>query len=225
MPASRRPAATMRLPRSWPSKPIFVISTFGRMSISRPFRAGIAAAARAPRDGSWGVAARPIPGLRPVQGAQQHQPQRAAVHTARQRQVLHQLRTQRLVFVAQRDQAPVRGRHVARPHADHDLRVVVVLEDRLEVRDARRFEPLPRIGPALDCGAHPRGDAPHAFGVYRGEEVFLRREVVVQRPRQHVDRAHDVAHRRALEALRAERPRGLVEDLRQAVAGARKPMW
>ena len=86
--------------------------------------------------------------------------------------------------------------------------------------DAGGFEPRPRVGLAVDGRLRALGDAAHALGVDGREQVFLGREVVVEGARQHVHRAHDVADRRAVKALRAEQPGGLVEEARQAVVGA-----
>src|SRR4249919_2345115 len=97
MPASRQAAATMRLPRSWPSRPILVTSTRGRKSssfmqsssafIALGSQARLQQADEAARDLlGGGAAAGAIPGLAPVEGADQHQAQHRAVGRARQRQ-------------------------------------------------------------------------------------------------------------------------------------------
>src|SRR6185369_885999 len=153
MPASRNAAATTRLPRSWPSKPILVTSTLGitgtglippppihdhgsngpgvgghgstalvdpRKRGPSPFascchllnlamRMRILALPQQcdelARDGARiEPPAGAIPALRPVQGANQHQPQHAPVSVSRKRQVADQAGEQRLVLVAQLDQ-------------------------------------------------------------------------------------------------------------------------
>src|SRR5437870_4299353 len=97
MPASRQAAATMRLPRSWPSRPILVTSTRGRKSssfmrcsfafIALRGQARLQEADEAARDLlGRRTAAGAVPGLAPVQRADQHQAQHRAVGRARERQ-------------------------------------------------------------------------------------------------------------------------------------------
>ena len=99
-----------------------------------------------PGDRARIVAALPIPGLRPVERSEQHQPQAAAVDAVAERQRDDQVDEEALVAVAQLDEARGHRRHVGGTHAHHDLRVPALLEQGLEVRDARGLEPLPRIG-------------------------------------------------------------------------------
>src|SRR5450759_3482817 len=112
MPASRRKDATTRLPRSWPSRPILVMSTLGgcvvmlrrfdRVSrFSRLLRLAQQSEKTA-RDAARGApAALAEPVLGPVERAQEQQAEGLAIGLRRQRQRRHQLCKQAVVAVAQ----------------------------------------------------------------------------------------------------------------------------
>ena len=192
MPASRHAAATIRLPRSWPSRPILVTSTRGRKSSSsvmsgsrrssrQAAQARLQHADEAARDLlGRRAAAGAVPGLAPVEradaasgaascgrsGAPAAAPRRGGQEAL-------------LVRVAQGDQLGRGGGRVARADADHDLRVVGLVEQRHEVGDARRLEPLPGIVERRDRGVDRGADPLDTFLVDRGEERLLGREVAV----------------------------------------------
>src|SRR5512147_93313 len=100
MPESRRNAATTRLPRSWPSSPIFVTITFGGGSGMLALLEESDELAR--QAARCLAAARSEPEARPVERAEQHQPQQRAIGSRRQRQRADQLAELTLVFGAQR---------------------------------------------------------------------------------------------------------------------------
>src|SRR5574337_480872 len=131
MPASRRQAAIARLPRSWPSSPILVMITLGgRFSIlsllDQPHEF--------PRKGAWGVAPFGVePEGRPVQGADEHEPQRAAIGAGRQRQAGDRVAEVTFMTNAQSAQAVCDARNVVRHHADQHLCVIAVAQYGLEM--------------------------------------------------------------------------------------------
>ena len=189
----------------------FILSAtlaFIRPTKRRAMRSGVEAAAFA------------IPGLAPVQRAHQEQAQVAAVDAALERQCRHELRPARFVAVAQGDELALDGRRIARPDPDHDLRIVGLVEQRAQVRDAaasRRAQgAVERRHRGIDRGR----DALDAFLVDGDEQGFLGLEVAVERAGQHADRADDLAHRCRREAALREGARRFVEQLRQAAVGA-----
>ena len=85
-----------------------------------------------------------VPGLRPVERAEQHQPQaRAGRCRARAAAPARARRTAaRSRRAASTSSRRDRGRVVG-PHADHDLRIVALLQQRFEMRDRTRLRGAP----------------------------------------------------------------------------------
>ena len=115
---------------------------------------------------------------------------------------------------------------------DH-LRIVGSVQERLEMRRARRLEPGPGIRTrSLECVVDRSLDVRDARRVYCEDDLLLGLEVVVHRARQHADRGRDVAHGGSDEALGAEEPgRGIEQGLAAIVArrpraapGGRRPV-
>ena len=117
--------------------------------------------------------------------------------------------------------AAARPRRVGWADADHDLRVVGLVEQRLEMRDARGLEPLPGIGRAARSRRRPRRrSAARPPRRRRRAALPWWRSGSRASPGSMPTGADDVAHRRGREAALREGARRLVEEPRQAARGA-----
>src|SRR3989304_7337884 len=143
MPESRRYAATTRLPRAWPSSPILVTITLGGRSDMMGLLQQLHELAR--QAARRLAAACSKPEARPVERAEQHQPQQTAVGRGRQRQFADQFAELALVFGAQGFEPRRSTRDVGREHAYQHLREIASLPQGLELRCASRFEPRPGV--------------------------------------------------------------------------------
>jgi hypothetical protein len=133
------------------------------------------------------------------------------------------------VLAALRAQALGHLGHVLRQHADQHLRIGAVTQDGFQVRRAGRFQLSPGVGRTrrAGCGGGGHGvvQLAHAGFVHRHQQLFLGREVVVQRARLHGRTHGDFAHRGARVATLGKAAGCGIQQAAQAVVGPGRVGW